>query len=285
MKKLLIAFVMNIAFFMSTSYAQINITFDPATAYQGKTFVADINDTGTYKEISATFLGTVVPLYKKDDHFRGIFGVKPAAPVGPQKIEITATKDSGEIDHLTADVLVKPTKFKAEKLFFPPGKQDKLVAQKISDDQEKVASVMERASDEQLWSGKFLVPIKGRITSPYGAYRLYNGKRIADHRGTDIGGNPTGTPIHAANSGVVAFAQLLPTIGSTLIIDHGQGIFSIYMHMSKTLVAVGERIEKGQIVGRVGSTGLSTGPHLHWGLSVHNVRVNAFEWANRLVAE
>lgn len=285
MKKKLAIFVLPFACLISVSYAQIGISFSPETASQGKTFVAEISDPGSYKAISADFLGTSVPFYKMNGGFRGIFGVKPTAPSGHLRIEVLATKESGETDRFAADILVKPTKFISEKLLFLPEKQDKLVASKISSDQEKVAAVMAKKSDGKLWSGKFLVPVKGRITSPYGAYRLYNGKRIADHRGTDIGGNPTGTPIRAANSGIVAFAQLLPTIGSTLIIDHGQGIHSIYMHMSKTLVSVGESIRKGQIVGRVGSTGLSTGPHLHWGISVHNVRVDPFEWASRLVAE
>ena len=125
-----------------------------------------------------------------------------------------------------------------------------------------------------MFSGKFIKPLEGKITSAFGSYRLYNGKKLGDHRGVDIGGNPIGTPIKASNSGKVIFAKKLPTLGSAIIIDHGQGIHSLYMHMSKILVSMGDFVKKGQIIGKVGSTGLSTGPHLHWGISIHDTRIN-----------
>ena len=125
------------------------------------------------------------------------------------------------------------------------------------------------------------MPIKGRVTSAFGAYRLYNGKRLGDHRGTDIGGNPVGAKIKVANSGVVIFSKPMPTIGSVIVIDHGQGVNSIYMHMSKTLVSVGEKVIKGQVIGKIGNTGLSTGPHLHFGMSIHDTRVDPLEWVSK----
>ena len=238
------------------------------------------------KEISGSFLGIKVPFYKADEGFRGIIGVSALAKTGSSKLEIVATDEAGGTESICWPIKISATQFHADKLvFIASQKKEKLSSQKIANDQDQIMEVLTRESNDQMWSGRFLMPIKGRITSAYGSYRLYNGKRLGDHRGTDIGGNPAGTLIKAANSGVVAFARLMPAFGSVVVLDHGQGIHSIYMHMSKRLVELGEEVKKGQYIGRVGSTGISTGPHLHFGLSVHGVRVDAMEWVRRQVAD
>lgn len=117
------------------------------------------------------------------------------------------------------------------------------------------------------WLGRkgFVMPITGRITGPFGERRVFNGKTVSRHRGVDIA-SPRGSPVRACNRGKVVLARDLFFSGNTVIIDHGIGLFSIYCHLSETVAREGSIIDTGTVFGYVGSTGRSTGPHLHWGL-------------------
>ena len=97
------------------------------------------------------------------------------------------------------------------------------------------------------------------------------------HRGWDFRA-PIGTKIRASNNGVVVLIDKFKAFGGTVVLDHGQGVFSLFFHLSKFLIKEGDYLEKGDVLGLTGNTGVSSGPHLHWGLSVHNVRVEPKSW-------
>lgn len=138
-------------------------------------------------------------------------------------------------------------------------------------------------SEEQFWNGSFLRPTQGPVTTVYGVRRYYNGVFANDyfHRGVDYGA-PTGTPVVAPAAGIVALvdyeANGFEIHGNTVGIDHGQGVASIFLHLSRIDVREGDRVEAGQVIGTVGNTGISTGPHLHWGLYVHGQSVDPVPW-------
>lgn len=117
------------------------------------------------------------------------------------------------------------------------------------------------------WSGRFASPLENEITTGFGVRRIYNKKLKGVHRGLDIAGS-MGEPIRAANSGRVKLAEELFYGGMTIVLDHGLGIHTVYMHMSKFAVSPGQTVAKGDVIGFVGSTGRSTGPHLHYGAKV-----------------
>lgn len=265
--------------------ASEDISIYPQKLYQGRTFTVYYKADMPVKQASGKLFGQDFPFYGDGLEYRGIIGISATAKTGSHALIVTVTCESGEEYKVQKSIKIYPSKFHAEKLFFVASKKGKATPVNIRSDQDQLNDVITRESPAQFWSGKFLMPVNGKITSAYGSYRLYNGKRLGDHRGTDIGGNPAGTLIKAANSGIVVFAKLLPAFGSVVVLDHGQGVHSIYMHMSKRLVELGEMVERGQFIGRVGSTGISTGPHLHFGLSVHGVRVDAMEWVRRNVTE
>ncbi|MEX2543464.1 MAG: M23 family metallopeptidase [Trueperaceae bacterium] len=132
------------------------------------------------------------------------------------------------------------------------------------------------------WSKEFVLPIEGRSTSGFGFPRRYApGGPVSYHEGSDIGA-PTGTPILATNAGLVRIAEFFPIKGGLTIIDHGAGVSSLYFHQSTILVEAGEAVAAGQVIGEVGSTGLSTGPHLHWEMRVAGVPSNPMAWVGRL---
>ena len=136
----------------------------------------------------------------------------------------------------------------------------------------------------QLWQGLFVWPHVGNITSPFGGSRDYNDGHNSPHGGVDISGE-AGAPVIAAASGRVALAAALRVRGNAVILDHGLGVYSGYYHLSEILVQEGQQVAQGEIIGRLGNTGLSTGAHLHWEMSVGGVLVNPLEWTTRQIPE
>ncbi len=140
-------------------------------------------------------------------------------------------------------------------------------------------------SPDKIWSGIFSLPVDpdhpGCYPSRFGNRRSYNGSEyLYFHTGLDFCGE-VGDPIYAAASGIVVFADSLTVRGKATMIDHGLGIFTAYMHQSEILVSVGEHVEQGQLIGRVGETGRVEGPHLHFEVLVGGVQVDPIEWLNR----
>lgn len=148
------------------------------------------------------------------------------------------------------------------------------IAERIRREQARVAA--ERARDDARadFASVFIRPVEGRISGRFGNQRVYNGKAGSGHSGMDIAA-PTGTPVKAPAAGVVTFADAdLYLTGGTVLLDHGHGVSSNFLHLSRIDVEVGERIAQGQIIGAVGATGRASGPHLHWGMNWFDVRVD-----------
>ncbi len=116
-------------------------------------------------------------------------------------------------------------------------------------------------------------PVEGPLSSPFGLRRFFNGEERNPHSGLDFAA-PTGTPVKAPAAGEVILVGDYFFNGKTVFVDHGRGLISMFCHLSAIDVAVGERLNRGQVLGKVGSTGRSTGPHLHWNVSLNDVRVD-----------
>jgi len=145
--------------------------------------------------------------------------------------------------------------------------------QRIAKDQAKIDLARSKSEPTFLYKEPFVIPVKGRLTTPYGYTRYVNGKFSGTHAALDLAA-PTGTPIKAANAGKVVLADELYLTGNSIYIDHGMNLFSQYAHLSKLLVKTGDEVKAGDIIGEVGSTGFSTGPHLHFTFWVGNYPVN-----------
>jgi murein DD-endopeptidase MepM/ murein hydrolase activator NlpD len=126
---------------------------------------------------------------------------------------------------------------------------------------------------ERLWKGDFLLPLQNPLSTPFGTKRIINVETVSIHKGLDMKGEE-GEEIKASNTGRVVLADELFFGGNTIILDHGQGIFTIYMHMSGFIVSPGDLVSKNDTIGFVGSTGRSTGPHLHFGVKVAGINAN-----------
>jgi murein DD-endopeptidase MepM/ murein hydrolase activator NlpD len=145
-------------------------------------------------------------------------------------------------------------------------------------EQESVADFRHEILDERYWKDRIGLPVPGCRTSPFGVQRWQNGKPTGDfHAGIDQRG-AAGTPVRAITGGIVKLSRMFNLRGGTVAIDHGQGLESIYMHMSKLAAKEGNHIEEGTVIGYIGSTGRATGPHLHWTLYANGEPVNPDQW-------
>ena len=139
----------------------------------------------------------------------------------------------------------------------------------------RIAAARAAHRDSQGWRQAFLWPVTGRISGLFGAQRIYRGEPGAYHGGVDVVA-PAGTPVRAPADGVVTLAADHPFTleGNLLMIDHGAGLNSAFLHLSRIDVAEGQHIVRGQIIGAVGATGRATGPHMHWGMKWNDARID-----------
>ena len=148
------------------------------------------------------------------------------------------------------------------------------IAERIKREQAQVTAARNRDDDRTGFARPFIWPVQGRISGRFGNGRVYNGQPGAGHSGMDIAA-PNGTPVKAPAAGVVTFAAPdLYLTGGTLLLDHGYGVSSNFLHLSRIDVKVGDVVDQGQVIGAVGATGRATGPHLHWGMNWFDVRVD-----------
>lgn len=158
--------------------------------------------------------------------------------------------------------------------------------QSIADERERLFAIWEQATPTPQWAAPFQLPINDYLTisSPFGARRSYNGGPYRTyHEGIDFSAYG-GTAVTAPATGTVVVAELLYVRGSAVIIDHGLGIYTGFYHLSSLAVAPGDEVRPGQLIGEVGTTGLSTGNHLHWDLLVSGVWVDAQAWLDQNMA-
>ncbi|MFH1728641.1 MAG: M23 family metallopeptidase [Pseudomonadota bacterium] len=143
----------------------------------------------------------------------------------------------------------------------------------INTDSAIMQSIFNKHNSKRHFEGSFLKPVPGVINCPFGENRYINGEKRSPHSGIDLKGK-TGTKVKATNNGTVVLAGTHFLSGNSIIIDHGMSIYSMYFHLSKIKVSIGDYVKKGQIIGLVGSTGRSTGSHLHYGIRANYAKID-----------
>jgi len=201
-----------------------------------------------------------------------VFGVGRDAK-GPAEVSVQRPDGSRE----TIRITVTPRDWPVERVTGVPPRTvspPPEVAERIRREAAQVGAA--RAADDARadFAQAFIWPVTGRISGRFGNQRIYNGNPGSAHSGMDIAA-PTGTPVKAPAAGIVTLAAPdFYITGGTLLIDHGHGISSNFLHLSRIDVKAGDRVEQGQVVAAVGATGRATGPHLHWGMNWFDVRID-----------
>jgi len=214
-----------------------------------------------------------VPLFKQENgDWLGLMPIPASHAPGAEKIAFSS-KDEPEAQ--TASLTVLDAHFATQNVNLAPGIAN---LHNTPEEVEILKTFRDNLSDVRYWEDRFIEPVPGCMVSPFGVRRYRNHKPTGDyHGGVDLRA-AAGTPVRAAADGRVKFAQLITVLGNTVGLDHGQGVETIYMHMSKLAVESGTMVKQGDVVGYAGTTGRSSGPHLHWTLYVNSVQVNPAQW-------
>jgi Peptidase family M23 len=212
--------------------------------------------------------------------FRSMIPTTPLEKPGDREVKVTDGSGTTILK-----IAVSDRKFPLQHINLPPGKSGNDATEL---ELKRVAAFKATVSSDKLWSGRFIAPNKGRTSSPYGVRRTYNGKLADDyyHRGLDYAGGYGSAVVTPAGGQVVLVGYEkngFRVHGNVVGVDHGQGLVSIFMHMSKITVEEGDSLEPGDQIGAIGTTGASTGPHLHWGLYVNGVSIDPQQWLKTAV--
>jgi murein DD-endopeptidase MepM/ murein hydrolase activator NlpD len=249
---------------------------------QGSLLLIELKSSQPLAEVNGDWGGRRVAFWQesgKEGMQRGLVGVDLEKAPGKYDLKVEGQTGSGEKIGCSVMVEVKAGRFATEKLqvgkqFVEPSPEQ---IKRANEELQKLRDIFDRVTPERLWDGQFRVPLDGVTTgSNFGKRRILNGNPGSPHGGVDLRGS-TGTPVHAAQRGRVVLAEELFFAGNTVVVDHGLGIYTFYGHLSEIEVKVGDVLEPGAVLGKVGATGRVTGPHLHWGLTVERARVNPLQ--------
>jgi hypothetical protein len=254
------------------------VTVAPARLAQGGAVVVTMRGPIAEGTVQVRFASRTWPLYQLGDRWQTYLGTDPDTLAGPRPVIIELVQPEGVQVLARRSVTVGQVRFPQRHLTFAPGTAALLDEKLVEEEQTKLAAALRTLEPAPLWAGAFRIPVVGPITSGYGVASVYQGSSQGWHHGVDIAA-PEGQPVYAANAGIVRLAEPLPLSGIAAIVDHGMGILTYYMHMSAVDVSVGQQVRTGEMIGRVGSTGLATGPHLHWGVRVNGIYVDPLRWA------
>jgi murein DD-endopeptidase MepM/ murein hydrolase activator NlpD len=192
-------------------------------------------------------------------------------------VVVVRCANNGDVDSVMTRIAVAGGDYPIERLRVAPAfgrPPDSATAARIARETRRAGEVATNAHDTpRLWNEPFVAPRDSRITSGFGGGREYNGAITSRHMGTDFAG-ATGSPVRAANRGVIRIVDAFFYGGNVVYIDHGAGLSSAYLHLSKQLVASGDTVQRGQVIGNVGATGRVTGPHLHFIVRYGSVTVD-----------
>ena len=260
----------------------VELRLSALDAAQGSLLLVTLRSAKPLGEVAGKWNDREVPFWRAGakegaDVRRALLGVDLQRPAGKYEFSVAGQMQEGEQVSCRTMVQVEEGHFATENLtvkkqFVEPDPEQVARAEAET---KRLREIFDRVTPERLWDGPFRVPLDGEFKGTnFGRRRVLNGQPGSPHTGVDFPA-PTGTPVHAAQSGRVVLAEPLYFSGNTVIVDHGLGIYTFYCHFSEIDAKVGDTVKAGTILGKVGATGRVTGPHLHWGLTVERARVNA----------
>lgn len=258
--------------FLNPAYAYSLQT--PGKVFNGEPFAVTVHPGPEYDHVRVDFNGQKqdFSLSPGEEH---IFWLGAGLDnKGMQEIRLSFSGPAGE-KSLTRKIEVREKDYPAQHLELPEKMVsfDEKTLNRIYKEKGVIRSALSLLTQDRYWSGEFVYPVRGKVLSEFGLRRFMNDKPRSPHRGVDFRAGE-GTPIKASNTGEVVLTGRFFFGGNTVVLDHGQGILSLYMHLSEISVDQGEMVDKGGVIGLAGSTGRSTGPHLHFAVSAWGSMVN-----------
>jgi murein DD-endopeptidase MepM/ murein hydrolase activator NlpD len=242
------------------------VSLTPAVVEAGSPVLIRV-EAGSVDGVEGEWLGRKVEFFRGADGqaWFALAGVDVEGAVGPSTLGIRVRLNGGGVRDLRRSVEIHPAHYRTGSLtvaprFVEPGPED---LERIEAESQLKAKVFAASSPEPLWAASFRAPVTAAPTDSFGTRRIFNGKLASIHKGMDFRA-AAGTTVHAGNSGVVVLARPLYYEGNCVVIDHGLGLFTLSMHLSRIDVQEGQQVSIGDRLGLSGATGRVTGPHLHW---------------------
>lgn len=244
---------------------------------QGKVVLVTIPVKDRPDLVKGQFLKRTLTFFPvKEQTYAGLLGLDMQDRPGRYELTIDVVYPQ-RTEHRSLTVLVMKEEYPEQRLTLPSKMVDldKKTLARVKTESKAVHEAFASFVPRPLWEGRFVEPVMGKISGRFGSRRIINGQPRKPHSGEDIAA-PKGTPVVAMNDGIVRLTADQFFSGKGVIVDHGVGLFSMYFHLSSVDVEQGQVVKKGQVIGKVGSTGRATGPHLHWGVRLNGARVDPY---------
>lgn len=220
----------------------------------------------------AHFQGQRVMIIKNKNQWQAIVGIPLDTQPGSLSIEfVNAAQNKHQLNFTVKQKRYREQHLKIKKKrHVTPSNKDLL---RIKKEKKKILKLLAKWNEQSFLAGGFLLPVKGRLSSPFGLRRFFNGEPRSPHKGIDIAA-PEGTLMRSPAAGIVLGTGNYFFNGNTVLVDHGQGLVTMYCHMQKFKVKPGQKLKQGGIIGTVGKTGRATGPHVHWAVFLNQTAVD-----------
>jgi murein DD-endopeptidase MepM/ murein hydrolase activator NlpD len=264
---------------VQTNTPGITVVLDFRAPHPGEVVKVTVHSSSPLKSVHARFAGKkyVFGVSPNTSDYVALIGIDLGLKPGTYPIVISPVYSDGQYEKLIKEIRVVAKEFPVKKLWVnekyvtPPPE----VLDRIREESDLLNTIYDIFTLQWFGESSFIVPSPGEVVPNFGERRIFNDQPRSPHSGVDIS-SPFGTPVVASNSGRVVLATHLYYAGKTVIIDHGLGVFTLYLHLSKFRVERGSFVKKGDVVGEVGATGRVTGPHLHWGVRIQGDRIDPF---------
>lgn len=249
-----------------------------AGARPGDVLVLDVGAPVALARARVTAFGTATPLWRDSDSPRAwqtLLGVDVETAPGTYPVIVEADTADGGRASARATLTVRPRTFGVRQLRVDPKFSSPPAEEmaRIEREAKRLNAIFAAVNPSRHWAPPVARPVADRANSSFGLRSVFNGQPRGRHNGTDFA-SPRGTPVHAPAAGEVVLADDLYFTGHTVVIDHGQGLYSLMAHLESTAVKTGEVVSRLDLLGQVGATGRVTGPHLHWSVRLHGARVD-----------
>ncbi len=253
------------------------IELSPLPVQQGQAMVVAVR-TVQPVVLEGSLFDRSLNFFEEGGVYYAVAGVHTFTEPGLYEITLAATDGEGQQVAVSMGVVVEEGAYGYERIDVPPSRSNLLDPALVVAERERIEVVRGTLTTARRWQGPFLRPVEASISSYFGTRRSYNGSPYTSyHAGIDFSAG-RGTPVHAPADGTVVMAEPLMVRGNVVVLDHGWGVLTGYWHLSSIEVTMGQEVRAGDVVGRVGNTGLSTGSHLHWEFWAGGVSVNALQW-------
>lgn len=251
----------------------LSVSFTPSALHPGDVARIDVGGISSSAQITATVLGQDLAFHysEPEQTWRALVGIDLDTKPGAYRLRI---QRSGSAVQTIRTLRILPKRFRVRRLRVSPEFVDPPAdaLEQIAQDAAVLAAAYARRSPKK-WMEPFILPVDGAPTSNFGTRSYYNGQPRSPHAGVDFVGDP-GTPVRAANRGEVVVSAPMYFTGNTIVVDYGDGLLSVFAHLSELHAKTGDMVEANTIVGLVGATGRVTGPHLHWSVRLNGARVD-----------